>query len=126
MTPSPHLDFLIRLKNGYLIGKLVVSAPSSKLIQNLSAILKRFKLIADYQITAKTITVNLSYPNGLPAFTQVLIYSKPGRRWYEKTSSLPWGKTKSSLIIVSTPQGLMSQKEAKKKGLGGEIIAQLY
>ncbi len=52
--------------------------------------------------------------------------SKPGRRLYSKHSSLPWGKTPKSLIIVSTSSGLLSQKEAAVKKLGGELIAEIY
>jgi small subunit ribosomal protein S8 len=71
-------------------------------------------------------TLKLAYNNNQPAVFDVKLFSKPGRRLYEKSSSLPWGKTPSSLIIISTSSGLMSQKEAKTKGLGGEIIAEIY
>lgn len=126
MNTAPHLDFLIRLKNGYLAGNKVVSVPTSKLIQSICQLLKRFQLISDYKTDNRLTTVSLNYNQGAPAFTQVTIFSKPGRRWYEKAFSLPWGKSRSSLIIISTPEGLMSQKEAKVKGLGGEIFAELY
>ncbi len=129
MNNAPHLDFLIRLKNAYLSGKKTVKVPSSKMIVSLCQLLKRFKLITDYQVPSakeRILSVDLNYSSSSPAFTNVKIFSTPGRRWYEKSSSLPWGKSPNSLIIISTSQGLISQKEANKKGLGGEIIAELY
>lgn len=126
MNNAPHLDFLIRLKNAYLAHNSSVSAPSSKLIVSITDLLKRCHLVTDYQLSDNRITVTLSYPNGQPAFTRVTMFSKPGRRFYQKVFSLPWGKTPASLIIISTSSGLMSQKEAKAKGLGGEIFAELY
>ncbi len=126
MNNAPHLDFLTRLKNAYLAHNSTVVAPSSKLIVSMAELLKRFHLLADYKITDGQITAELVYPGGLPAFTNVRMFSTPGRRYYQKVFSLPWGKTPNSLIIISTPQGLMSQKEAKIKGIGGEIFAELY
>lgn len=129
MNNAPHLDFLIRLKNAYLSGRETIEVPSSKMLVSVCKLLKRFKLIADYKAPTgdnRSLLVNLNYTNSLPAFTNVRMFSTPGRRWYEKSSSLPWGKSPNSLIIVSTSVGLISQKEASKKGLGGEIIAELY
>ena len=74
----------------------------------------------------KDMTITLAYPNNEPKVNDVRLFSKPGCRIYEKNSSLPWGKTPKSLIIVSTSSGVMSQKEAKVKGLGGEIIAEIW
>lgn len=126
MINSPHLDFLIRLKNAYLAGNKSVVLPPSKLILSISDILLRHHLIAGFDSKNDLLTINLDYSRGYPAFTKVTIFSKPGRRFYQKTFSLPWGKTRESLIIVSTSKGLMSQKEAKKAGLGGEIFAELF
>jgi len=54
------------------------------------------------------------------------IYSKPGRRMYTNSSNLPWGFQSNSLIIISTSKGLLSQKQAQKAKLGGELIAQIW
>ena len=74
----------------------------------------------------KKITIDLIYQNNQPKISEVKLFSTPGRRIYGKVTQLPWGKTPYSLIIVSTSKGLMSQKEAKTKKLGGEIIAEVY
>jgi len=126
MNNAPYLDFLIRLKNAYLAGNKNLVAPTSKLLESMASLLKKFKLIDGFKVDQGNIKVDLTYSGHQPAFTNVRIYSKPGRRFYQKAFSLPWGKTPKSLIIVSTSSGLMSQKEAKLKGLGGEIFAELY
>jgi small subunit ribosomal protein S8 len=129
MLQSFSIDFLIRIKNAYRAGKKKMVAPASNFCISIAELLKKYKYIADYSVNdeaKRAITLDLIYQNNEPKLTEVKIFSKPGRRLYEKTSSLPWGKTRQSLIIVSTSAGVMSQKEARVKGLGGEIIAEIY
>lgn len=129
MLQSTSIDFLIRIKNAYKAGKKQIVAPASNFCIDMAKLLKKFNLIEDLSVTEgnkREITLKLSYDGFQPKVNEVRIFSKPGRRIYEKVSSLPWGKTPSSLIIVSTSSGVMSQKEAKVKGLGGEIIAEIY
>lgn len=129
MNNATSIDFLIRIKNGYMAGRKTISAPVSKFAISIADLMKRYGFIGEYTIEGdikKTATINLIYRNNLPKISEVKIFSKPGRRMYEKSFSLPWGKSKNSLIIISTSAGLMSQKEAKSKGLGGEIIAEIY
>jgi small subunit ribosomal protein S8 len=129
MIQSLSTDFITRIKNGYRAGRKNITAPASKFCISIAELLKKYGYIADYSVSGeakKVISLNLAYDNNEPRVTDTLIYSKPGRRIYEKSSSLPWGKTPKSLIIISTSSGVMSQKEAKSKGLGGEIIAEIW
>jgi small subunit ribosomal protein S8 len=129
MLQSFSIDFLIRIKNAYRAGKKNMVAPASNFCISIADLLKRYGFIGNYTVTdaaKREITFDLIYQNNQPKVTEVKIFSKPGRRMYEKTSSLPWGKARQSLIIVSTSAGVMSQKEAKTKGIGGEIIAEIY
>ena len=129
MINSHSTDFLIRIKNGYNARRSTITAPASKFCINLAEIIKKHGLIADYSVSTeipKIITLKLDYQNDFPKVTNVSLFSKPGRRFYEKSNNLPWGKTSKSLIIISTSSGLMSQREAVKKGLGGEVIAEIY
>lgn len=129
MLQSTSIDFLIRIKNGYRAGKKQITAPASNFCADIASLLKRYSFIEDYSVSEgpkKEITLTLSYNNNQAKLNEVKIFSKPGRRVYEKVSSLPWGKNPRSLIIISTSSGVMSQKEAKVKGLGGEIIAEIY
>lgn len=129
MITSLVTDYLIRVKNGNLAGRKTITAPSSKLSISLSELLKRNRLIQDFSVSGdivKTLTVTLAYDNDFPKISHVDLMSKPARRLYQKHSSLPWGKTKESIIIISTSSGLMTQKEAATKKLGGEIFAEIY
>jgi small subunit ribosomal protein S8 len=129
MLQSFSIDFLIRIKNASRAGKRKLIAPASNFCVNIADLLKRYGYISNYSVTddaKKQINIELAYDGLQPKISEIKIFSKPGRRVYEKVSSLPWGKTPKSLIIVSTSSGVMSQKEAKTKTLGGEIIAEIY
>jgi len=129
MINSLPLDLLIRIKNAYLAGREATYVPLSQTNRRLLLLLKKHQLISDFTTDSnhpRQFLVELLYRDLQPALTQVSIYSKPGRRIYQKVASLPWGKTQNSLIIVSTSSGLLSQRQAKKAHLGGEIIAELY
>ncbi|MEI8067456.1 MAG: 30S ribosomal protein S8 [Candidatus Shapirobacteria bacterium] len=129
MIYSLSTDFLIRVKNGSMASRKTITAPGSKFSEHIAQLMKKYGYIADFSVEGdaiKTITIKLAYENGQPKISNVKLFSKPGRRMYEKSSSLPWGKTPNSLIIISTSSGVMSQKEAKVKGLGGELIAEIW
>ena len=129
MLQSFSIDFLIRLKNAARAGKKKIVVPASNFCINITDLLKRYGYITSYSVTdeaKRKINIELAYSDNQPKISEIKIFSKPGRRVYEKVSSLPWGKTPKSLIIVSTSSGVMSQKEAKIKALGGEIIAEIY
>ncbi|MDD4026781.1 MAG: 30S ribosomal protein S8 [Candidatus Shapirobacteria bacterium] len=129
MHQSTSIDFLIRIKNGYKAGRKTISAPVSNFCIAMATLLKKTGFITDFNIKGevkKTMTITLTYDNNEGRVSDVRLFSTPGCRIYEKKSSLPWGKNPRSLIIVSTSAGVMSQKEAKSKGLGGEIIAEIW
>ncbi len=129
MIHSLSTDFLIRIKNGYRAGRKSIKAPASKFCISIANLLKKNGYIANYTISGdviKELTIDLIYTNGEAKVTDVRLYSKPGRRFYSNAIKLPWGKTPSSIIIVSTSSGLMTQKQAQVKGLGGEIIAEIF
>lgn len=129
MHQSTSIDFIIRIKNGYQAGRKTISSPASNFRIAIAELLKKYGYIADFSVEGdvkKEMTIKLAYNGTEPKVSDVSIFSKPGRRIYEKNSSLPWGKNPKSLIIVSTSSGVMSQKEAKAKGFGGEIIAEIW
>lgn len=129
MIPSLSTDFLIRLKNGALAGRKTITAPGSKFCVSLASLIKKYGFIEDYSVAAdpkKEITITLSTNSNKSLISGVKLFTRPGRRVYEKSFSLPWGQSPKSLIIISTSSGVISQKEAKKRGLGGEIIAEIW
>ena len=128
MLHSTSIDFLIRIKNASLAKRTSLVAPFSNFCLDIAKFLKENHLITDYSVAGdikKTITVKLAYVDRIPLVKEIKIFSKPGRRWYQKASSLPWGNSSQSLIIVSTSAGLLSCPQAVKKNVGGEIIAQI-
>lgn len=122
MINSLSCDLLIRIKNGSRAGRKNILAPLSKYSLNILEKLKKHGFVADFTVNKeeRTITINQ------PLVTDVEIFSRPGRRLYCTSSSLPWGKTPKSLIIISTSSGLLSQKEAATKKLGGELVAEIW
>lgn len=129
MIASLSTDFLIRIKNGSRAGRKTITAPATKFCTAIATLMKKYGYIIDFKVTdeaKKIMTVTLAYNNNLPKINDIALFSKPGRRVYGRSFSLPWGKSKDALIIVSTSSGLMSQKEAKVKGLGGELIAEIW
>lgn len=129
MITSLSTDFLIRIKNGSRARRKTITAPLSKYCLSIAALMKKYGYIIDYSISdesKKIMTITLAYDNDNPRITDISLLSKPGRRMYGRSFSLPWGKTKNALIIISTSSGVISQKEAKVKGLGGELIAEIW
>jgi small subunit ribosomal protein S8 len=128
MTNSPGSDLLIRIKNAYLAGNYSTSCPFSGLCLNIVTLLKKNNYISDFSTTdevKKKILITLNPADGRQ-ITFVRIISRPGCRIYTNSSKIPWGKTANSLIIISTSSGVMSQKEAVSRKLGGELIAEVY
>jgi len=129
MINAPSLDLLIRLKNGYVSGKKNITAPGSIFKKSILDLLQKNNFIESYtekvENNKSNLTIKLKYESKQPSISNVKIFSKPGRRLYERADSLPWGASSNSLIIVSTSKGLISAKEAQKLNIGGEIIAEI-
>lgn len=129
MIASTSIDFLIRIKNGARAGRKTIDAPASKFCISIAELMKKIGYIADYTVSEgvkKVMTITLAYNGRVSKISDIQLFSKPGRRLYTTSLTMPWGKTKESLIIISTSAGVMSQKEAKSKKLGGEVIAEIY
>jgi len=122
MINSLSCDLLTRIKNGSRAGRKTISAPLSKYSLNILEQLKKYSFITAYTVNTKERTISISEPRVL----DIEIFSTPGRRLYCTSKTLPWGKTPKSLIIISTSTGLLSQKEAVTKKLGGELIAEIW
>lgn len=125
---DPIADMLIRIKNGYMAGKSVVEVPHSNLKEALATVLKKYEYIGE--VTKKAdkpnLFVELVYKDGRPSMTQVERLSKPGLRKYAGVSDLEKIKQVLGYVIISTPKGLMTHVEAKKKRLGGELICKIW
>jgi small subunit ribosomal protein S8 len=126
---DPIADMLTRMRNALRVGKSEVLVPHSRIKVNLAEILKQEGYINSYaenQVNHE-LRIQLKYDeSGEPAIQQLKRISTPGRRVYSGTEKLPRVLNNLGIAIISTPQGLMTAVEAKKKKIGGEIICEIY
>ena len=126
---DPRGDMLARIKNAQVINHSKVSLPSSKFKSKIVDVLKAEGYIIDYKINddkKPSIEINLKYNSGNPVINTIERISKPGRRIFSSASSLPKINNGLGIAIVSTPQGVMTDVDARKKKLGGEIICKVF
>ncbi|MBI4036410.1 30S ribosomal protein S8 [Candidatus Daviesbacteria bacterium] len=123
MVSDPVGDVLIRIKNSYLASKSEVIVPYSKLVFNICQIILQAGYLSDVKNEDKVLKLTLKYQNRAPVLTDVKRISKPGLRVYKGSRVLPYVQNGLGIAIISTPQGLMTDKEARQKGVGGEIMA---
>lgn len=126
-------DALIRIKNGYLAYKPEIVLPYSKLITAILAVMEnegyisKFKEVSyDKNPNLKQIKATLKYISRKPALTDVKRISKPGLRIYKSNRELPRVLSGIGIAIISTPKGVMSEKQARKEGVGGEVLAYIW
>ena len=116
-------DALIRIKNGYSVGKAEVSLRYSKLIFRLMKLLQQEGYIEDVIEKDREILVTLKYNLRKPAISDIKRISKPSLRIYKGVSELPTVLNGLGIAIISTPKGLMTERQAKKQKMGGEVLA---
>ncbi len=126
---DPIGDMLSRIKNAQVRNHKKVSLPSSNFKSKIADVLKTEGFIIDYKIIKDkkpTIEIDLKYSSGNPVINTIERVSKPGRRIFSSASSLPKINNGLGIAIVSTPQGVMTDVDARKKKLGGEIICKVF
>lgn len=128
MVNDPISDFLIRLKNASMARRDTVSLPFSKMKLAIAEILEREGYVAEVDAQPKkyTLSVKLSYKNGAPIITDLKRVSKPSRRLYMGAHEIRPVKRGHGLLVLSTPAGLLSGKEAKMKHVGGEPLFEIW
>ena len=127
---DPIADLLIRIKNAYLAGHGQVKVPASKTKQAVVDILAKQGYVEKVAVGGegkdRCLEINLRYVKGAPIITEMKRVSKPGRRVYKGVDELPKILNGEGLAIISTSKGLMSAQEAKKQGMGGEVLAIIW
>ena len=129
MLTDPIADMLTRIRNGYLVGKETVTVPFSKMKEGILKILVKKQYLAGFKVKGKEkkqIKVDLLYKVGKPAISHISRVSKGSRRIYKKAKNMPIILSGYGLAIISTPEGLMTNKQARKKKLGGEIVLKVW
>lgn len=123
-------DLLAQIKNAYMAGRSVVVLPHSKMKEALARILAREGYLASVEVAGetykKTLELTLRYQGKSPAMTDVKRKSKPGLRIYVGSEGIPTVVGGMGTAILSTPQGIMTGKEAKKKHIGGELLCEVW
>ncbi len=127
---DPIGDMIARIKNAQLRNHKIVMLPSSNFKISISEILKTEGYIIDYKInddTKKpTLSINLKYHSGSPVISTIERISKPGRRIFSSAESLPKINNGLGIAIISTPKGVMTDIDARKQKVGGEIICKVF
>lgn len=125
---DPISDMLIRIKNAQAVKKETVVIPFSKMKQEIARVLKQCQMILDYEkkgrLAAKKLEIKLKYVNSFPSITNTKRISKPGQRIYLGKKEI-FSKDKGVVTIISTSSGIMSSSEAKKLGVGGEVLCEI-
>jgi len=130
MMTDPISDMLTRIRNAGMAKKKKVIIPSSKIKVKISDILKKENYIKDYKIEKEKfdqIKIELKYKeNKEPYIGKLKRVSRPGRRVYTNTEEIPTVLGNFGIAVITTSQGIMTSKEAKKKKIGGEVLFEIY
>lgn len=127
---DPLGDMLTRIRNGQRAGMNAVGSPPSKLRMNVLEVLRREGYIRGFTHDDTTVqgklSIELKYHNGEPVIRELKRVSKPGRRVYRGVRELPRVYNGLGIAILSTPQGVMSDAEARDAHVGGEILCTVF
>lgn len=126
MIGDPVADTLIRIKNGYASNKASVEVPYSKLKLALCKLMVKKGYIESVTHKSQLLQVTLKYQGKKPVLTDVKRVSRPSVRVYKGYKELPVVLNGLGMAVVSTPAGLLTDKEARKKKIGGEVMAEIW
>ncbi len=131
MINDPLGDMLTRIRNGQAARLSAIKSPVSKHRVNVLEVLKREGYIRDYSVGKnengrESLSIELKYSEGQPAIREISRVSKPGRRVYSKMADLPRVYNGLGISILSTPRGVLSDKEAREANVGGELLCRVF
>jgi len=128
---DPIGDMIARIKNAQVRNHKKLELPSSNFKVKIADVLKNEGFIIDYKVNKKEsnkadLMINLKYNAGSPVISTIERISKPGRRVFSSAQSLPKINNGLGIAIISTPKGVMTDIDARKQKLGGEIICKVF
>ncbi len=131
MMTDPIADMLTRIRNALRIERPHVDIPSSKIKVGIAEVLQREGYIWDFEVVEQApqnvLRANLKYgPNGERVIQQLKRVSKPGRRRYSRMEGIPEVLDGLGISVLSTSQGLLSNREAQQKHVGGEVLCSVW
>jgi small subunit ribosomal protein S8 len=127
---DPIGDMIARIKNAQVRNHKKVQLPSSKFKVKIAEVLKSEGYIIDYKVSKESnktyLEISLKYNSGNPVISSIQRVSKPGRRIFSRAESLPKINNGLGIAIISTPKGVMTDIDARKQKIGGEIICKVF
>ena len=127
---DPIGDMIARIKNAQIRNHKKVQLPSSKFKEKIAEVLKSEGYIIDYKVSQESnkpyLEISLKYNSGNPVISSIQRVSKPGRRIFSRAESLPKINNGLGIAIISTPKGVMTDIDARKQKIGGEIICKVF
>lgn len=129
-STDPIADMLTRVRNAIMAGKREVSMPSSKIKLSVAEQLKKAGYLSEINVQKAsprdTLTIIINQEGTNPTINEIERVSKPGRRVYSSAAEIPRVKNGRGVLLVSTSKGVMTDQEARKNRLGGELICKVY
>ena len=127
---DPIGDMIARIKNAQMRNYKIVKLPSSKFKTKIAEVLKSEGFILEHKVSQDNnkaiLEITLKYSSGNPVISSIQRISKPGRRIFSSAESLPKINNGLGIAIVSTPKGVMTDIDARKHKVGGEIICKVF
>ena len=127
---DPVADYLTRLRNAIMAGHKRVDVPASNLKREMTRLLQEHKFIGKYAeikgTSQNTLRINLKYTDGKPVIEGLKRVSTPGLRKYVDARSLPRVLGGLGIAIISTPKGLMTDRQARQAKMGGEVLCEIW
>ncbi len=129
-STDPIADMLTRIRNAIAVRKSVVTLPHSRVKESVAGLLKENRFIDDVKSEGegleKNLVITINGESSNARITEIVRLSKPGRRHYTGSDSIPTIMRGRGIVILSTSKGMMTGKDAKKLGVGGELICKVY
>ena len=128
---DPVGDMITRIRNGQMRMSSSVMIPASKFRTKILDVLRNKGYISNYKLLVdknkkNNISVDLKYNRGIPVIREITRISKPGRRIYTRADSIPRIQNGLGIAIMSTSKGIMSDNDARKENLGGEVLCKVF
>ena len=128
---DPVGDMITRIRNGQMRMSSSVMIPASKFRTKILDVLRNEGYISNYKLLVdknkkNNISVDLKYNRGIPVIREITRISKPGRRIYTRADSIPRIQNGLGIAIMSTSKGIMSDNDARKENLGGEVLCKVF
>ena len=123
---DPIADLLTRIRNAQMVAKPTVSIPSSKVKAAIAQVLKDEGYIDGFEVKTEAgkseLVITLKYYAGRPVIERIERVSRPGLRVYKASAAIPQVQNGLGVAIVTTPQGVMTDRKARQTGVGGEVL----